>query len=423
MTLRFPAPAVNLDRHRRPSLRRAIRAIGSGSWSRAELERDISQATLALYGTPGEDAFGGSAVHLPASVPAYLRVLEELDVRTDGSAAAAYATRALAEGTPSITASGTGGLVGFQTLSDSFALALTANVVVKRMPEVEVIPVVTKSGILPTESAIATTTAVAENTVVSSSDPTFAPAAWSLSKLIALRTLSSEVFDDMADPDAWLNRILSRDIALLQDSQILEGSGAGANITGIRNRSGLTTSSWTAGANGSTPAADDLVKMVFDIYLANATPTGWIMAPRTLQNIALLKDSSLRPIFTADSLFADRNGGGAMYPRCAGSLLGLPVYVTTTVPTNETQGTSNAATHIFCGDFSQLKIVERAAVTIQSAFSDPSLRAPGLETVRLDLRRSNQALLSTDQELVTAGLRTSVAIGQPKAFSVSTGII
>lgn len=396
-------PNVNLNRLRRPSLRRAMGYLETRSFRGAELERDLTQATAELFGGPEHERDEG--IYLPSSTATYLAVLDELAIRTQDSEAAKYAVRALTEGINSVTYGNTVGaaLVPPQFLQDSFALALTANVVLKRMPDVETIEVTSRTGILPKESAIATTSTSAEAGALISSDPTTGATSWSLQKLIAFRTASNELMNDAPLIDRILNRLLSRDVGLLQDFQLLEGSGAGNNVTGIRNYAGLTTSSWVPATNGSTPTTDDLTKMIFDIYSANANPTAWIMHPRTMQKIALLKDSSGRPILSAEGLFSDRSAAGQFtYPRCAGLLLGLPVYLSTQVLTNETQGSSSVASHIIIGDFTRAKVLERGAV---------------------QLFLSGDAAFNLDETLVRAAIRTTVVIDQAAGLSVATGII
>ena len=410
-------PNIVLNRPQRPSISRAIRAVRRGTWKGAELERDLSQATAELFGKgfrgegDGEDdSATGDGFMLPTTPLAYAHVLEQTAIRTPASAFGQMAVRALAEGANAVTigGSGTGGLVPVQFLQDEFVLALTSAVALRNMPEVRVVPVNSNVVELPRESANAAAAAVAENGTITPNDPTLAVQEFALKKQARLQLFSNELLAD-SNPaiDRFITQTLGRDIGLFQDSQFLEGSGSGANVKGLRNYSGLTTSSWTAATNGSTPGADDLVKLPYDIFKANARNSAFIMHPRTLQNIALLKDAQGRYMFTDNSVWGGPQlqvtKDGFTYPSAAiGKLMGYPVYMSTQVLINETQGSSSAATHIIYGDFSKVLILERQAVNIFT---------------------SEHYVMNADQTAVRVTARSTVAVTQPTAVAVATGII
>jgi HK97 family phage major capsid protein len=406
------APAVNLHRPSRPSIARAIRALQKGSWKGAELERDLSQATAAIYGKgvrDEDDDSVGDGLMIPSTPYAYANVLEQAAIRTPASVFGSAAVRALAEGTSALgSVTSAGALVPIQFLSNEFVIALTSAVALRNMPEVRTVPVNSNIIELPRESAQATTAAVAENGTISSADPTFAVQELALKKQAALRTFSNELIAD-SNPaiDSYIMQTLARDIALFQDLQYLEGSGSGANVNGLVNYSGLTTSSWAAATNGSTPGADDLVKLPYDIFKANGRPTAFIMHPRTLQNIALLKDGAGRYLFTDVSVWGGPmlqvTKDGFTYPSAAvGKLLGYPVYLSTQISTTRTQGSASTATNIYYGDFRNLVILERQAINVFL---------------------SAHFAMNNDQTAVRATARSTVALLQPTAFAKATGIL
>ena len=403
---------VNLHRAHRASLTRAVRAVRRGSWKGAELERDLAQATAAIFGGPetDDDSFR-SGFSFPLGAASYVHLMEEAGIRTDPQITPAIrdaAVRAFAEGTPSLTVSGAGVLTPIQYATDKFAMALTSSVALRNMPEVDTFPASGPVVELPRESVAATAAALAENATITATDPTFAMQEFPLRKQGSLKLISNESLKDAGPAlDSYVSKSLARDIALLQDSQYLEGSGAGVNVRGIRNYTGLTTSSWTAAANGSTPTADDLVKMVYDIYKANARMSAWIMHPRTLQNIALLKDANGRYIFTDMATWGGPQTlvtvDGFTYPSASvGKLLGFPVYMSTQILINETQGASNVATHILYGDFRSALIIDRLAI---------------------DIFASEHFAMNADQTAVRAVARSTVGLLQPLAFAAATGII
>ena len=410
------AAMVNLGRPRQPSLQRALQALRADdvSWTGAELERDIAQAAAELY----SDGVQPRAIAIPTA-DSYLRVLAEVGVRTPASEAARYATRAMSEGVGGLNTATIGntagaGLVGFDNLVDNFALALTSSVVLRGLPDISVVPVSTATGSLPAETGIATTGAAAENSALSSTDPAISGLAYTLRKIAAYRVLSNELFHDVDNRQVWLQRTLSRDIGLAADVAYLEGSGAGVNVTGVRNYGGLTTSSWVAAANGSTPGSDDLINMLGDIYRANAAPTAFIMAPRTWTNILKLKGSTGTYLFPPDAIFAAPVApGGYTYPRLAGNLWGVPVYLTTTIPVTETRGSSSVASHIIVGDFSRAVVPYRPVVEVSRLTAADAI----------SLRLSADALFANDQTALLATMRTTLLLTQPLAFSVASGLL
>lgn len=416
-----PSPAVgsnvNLNRVRQPSIAKAIRAISRHSWRGAELERDLSQATRALVpwnGEKGDDDESESdyanALTLPTSIDAYRMVLEETGVKTPASEFGRYAARALGEGTSALgSVTSAGAITPIQFLTDQFVLALTSAIVLRQMPEVLVVPVTSNIVELPRESAAAAGAALAENATITPNDPTLALQEFAIKKQARLQLFSNELLND-SNPaiNTIVNRMLARDLALLQDAQYLEGTGSGANVTGLATYSGLTTSSWVAATNGSTPSADDLINMVFDIYAANANTTAFIANPRTLKNIVKLKDASGRYIFTSYASWGGPRmqplGGTTMYypSKAVGDLNGIPVYLSTQVSITRTQGSSSAATNLYYGDFTKALILERQAV---------------------DIFMSEHFAMNADQVAVRVTGRSTVALTQPTAFAKATGII
>lgn len=409
------AANVNLNRPVRPHLGRAIRALARGSWKGAELERDISQATAALVPwngarEDGDDDAPARALTLPTSIDAYRMVLEEASIKTTGSELSRLAVRALGEGSSALgSVTSAGSLVPIQFLTDQFVLSLTSAIVLRQMPEVQVVPVTSNIVELPRESAAAPGAAYAENSAITPNDPTFALQEFQIKKQARLQLFGNELLND-SNPaiNGVINRMLARDVALLQDSQYLEGSGSGANVRGIRNYSGLTTSSWVAATNGSAPGGDDLIGMVFDIYTANANPSAFVMHPRTLKNIIKLKDAQGRYLFTSYASWGGPRmqsvpGSDLTYPsKAVGDLNGIPVYLSTQVLITETQGTSSAASHIIYGDFNRCFILERQAV---------------------DIFLSEHYAMNADQTAVRVTARSTVALTQPTAFAVATGIV
>lgn len=414
-------PRINLNRPVRLSLGRMIHGALTrrNGWQKGyELEKDFSDFVREKY-LAGPDGASPDSVCVPSTPFAFSDALYNLGVQTDGASSPAlkeWATKALSEsvgGTNSVSYGNLTGaaLVPPQFLQNAFVLALTSAVALRKIASVQSIPVNSNVIQLPRENTVATTTSAAEAGALSSSDPAFATQSFVVQKQYGYRTYSNELLRD-SNPaiDAYIAQTLVRDIALFQDKQFLEGSGSGTNLQGIKGYSGLTTSSFVAATNGSTPGGDDLIKMVYDIRKANTEPDAWIMHPRTLQNIQLLKDGIGRYLFSDQTVWGapdlNPNGDGGFnptYPNAAvGRLLGYPVYLSTQINITLTQGGSSAATYLILGNFAFCKILERQG---------------------LEIATSEHVAFANDQTAVRGLARAALALTQPTAFSVPTGII
>jgi HK97 family phage major capsid protein len=407
MTLSFPITNVNLNRPRQPSLLRAIRAMRRSDWAGAALERDLSQAAQAIF---GYHELNPSAMVLATTPTEYRDVLDAAGVTTHAS----EALRALGEGTS--TFSGATALsIAPQYLTGEFAMPLVGAQVLRQMPEVNVIPVQSNVVEFPRQSAVGQAQTLAENTGATLSDFTPALGEIPIRKSIRLLLSSSELYEDADDPttnggsligrvgaEVLFQRAVAFELSAWLDQQELEGAGTGSLIKGIRNFSGLTTSSWVATTNGSTPGGDDIAAMLQDIFTANATPTALVMHPRTFFKIARLKDSTGNYIFLGLAAAATTDVVDYSKPRRVGSLWGASLWLTTSVPITDSQGSNNAATHILYGDFSKLWILARQGIEL---FFSPDYA------------------MNADQWAIRATARETVAASQSAAFSVATGLI
>jgi HK97 family phage major capsid protein len=216
------------------------------------------------------------------------------------------------------------------------------------MPEVQIVPVSSNIVELPRESTAAAAAAVAEAGTISPNDPTLSLQEFALKKQARLQLFSNELLSD-SNPaiDRVVMGMLARDVALLQDSQYLEGSGSGANVTGLADllgpddlELGGRDERLHAGRRRLGEAA------VRHLQGERPNPTAFVMHPRTLQNIALLKDAQGRYIFTDVSVWG---GPQLLVPSATGSptrvrrsadLLGYPVYLSTQISITRTQGSS-----------------------------------------------------------------------------------
>jgi HK97 family phage major capsid protein len=110
-----------------------------------------------------------------------------------------------------------------------------------------------------------------------------------------------------------------------------------------------------------------------------------VMAPRTLIKSALLKDTLTQPMRKPDIL------------------ANVPFLATTSVPINQTHGTSNVASEAIVGDFRQLMFGLRTSLRIQLL---------------------QERFLGDNMQLgFLADLRVDVALRHPQSFCEVVGIL
>ena len=215
-------------------------------------------------------------------------------------------------------------------------------------------------------------------------DATFDSVTLTAQFLGGIAKISRELVADASNCDQVVMNCFARAIAVEMDRAALIGSGVSPEPKGIKNVSGIGAVSM--GVNGLALANFD---PLVDSYRAlldgnSAPPTAFIMANRTLAATAKLKDSQNQPM------------------RIPQLLQNIPFYSTSKLPINETQGSSNAASSIFAGDWSQLMVGLRSAVTI--------------EILR-------EAYMTNAQLGIAAFVRFDVAPTHPEAFCRIAGVL
>lgn len=194
--------------------------------------------------------------------------------------------------------------------------------------------------------------------------------------------VSNELLED-SDPGAAgvIEDAFARQFALGLDQAALFGDGISPNPTGLFNTAGVPKVNH--GTNGSIPTNHDwLVQGVGNVLGQNFVPSAAILSPRTATTLALLKDSTGQPLRAPE---------------------GLPAaFVTNQVPNNFTTGTSNVTSAIFVGDFSQLYVGIRTDFRIKTI---------------------DQRWADTNQTGFLAQMRLDIAVAQPLAFQIDTGLL
>lgn len=223
----------------------------------------------------------------------------------------------------------------------------------------------------------------AENTDVAESDPTFGIVTLEAKSLAVLVKVSIELLQDSVNIDEILQTVLINAMALELDRAAFFGSGTGNQPLGLFNISGMNSVSM--GANGAAPSSyDPLIDAIYELEVDNAgAPSAAVFHPRTAKTFRKLKDSQNNPLQIPDVVKT------------------LPMLTTTSVPINQTQGTSNDCSSIITGDFSQAMLGIRQQLVIQ----------------RLD-----QTFAKSLQVGFLASLRADVAFAHPESFCKIIGI-
>lgn len=224
----------------------------------------------------------------------------------------------------------------------------------------------------------------AENAEITASDPTFDAVTLAPKKLATLVKVSRELLEDSVNIGEALEAAFVGALSVEMDRAMLFGSGSSNQPTGLFSISGINSVSM--GTNGAAVTNyDNLIDLLYEVAVDNgASPSAFIMHPRTQAAFAKLKDTANNPLNEPDMTKALRR------------------LVTTAVPITQTQGSSSVASTVLTGDFSKMLIGVRR----------------GLEITRLDQRYAE-----FDQVAFRATLRVDVAVENPVHFAKLIGVI
>lgn len=187
----------------------------------------------------------------------------------------------------------------------------------------------------------------AENADVATSDMTFGSVSFVPKSLAVIVTASRELIEDSLNLDEALRLSFAAALGGELDRVALIGSGTGSEPKGVSNTSGV--GSYSMGTNGAALSDwSPFVEALNVLQTANAQdPTAVIIAPRSNKEIGLLADSTGQPL------------------RRPQSIENLPFLVTSKLPINETQGTSNAASRAVMGYFPDVLVGVRSELRVE----------------------------------------------------------
>ncbi|HWF31128.1 MAG TPA: phage major capsid protein [Solirubrobacteraceae bacterium] len=288
--------------------------------------------------------------------------------------------RALAEG-----AGGTGGYAVPSPLA-TYTIDLIRNAARVVEAGATTVPMESETLTVPRLSAPPSAEWHVENEPLGESDPAFDRVTMKAHTVAVMTKISMELFEDIsASASDRISNSLIQAIALELDRVALRGSGTGAEPLGLRNQEGIELRSMgTNGGKLTNWAA--LIAAVGALKGRNIMPTGIIESSRTAETLAGLTDTLGQPLM-APSYVSD-----------------IPVYETNQVPNNTKQGTSNAASEIYLGRWSDLLIGVRPSIGIR-------------------LRQLNERFADNLQIGLIAWLRADIAVAHPQSFNVITGVI
>lgn len=245
---------------------------------------------------------------------------------------------------------------------------------------------------VPVVRSSVSVTSYGESATIATSDPGLDFVTLDPKKLAALTKVTTEALED-SKPElrVVIANSLVKDLAVELDRQLVNGNGTGANILGLLNQPGLTAGPST-GTNGTALSFSLLADTAAayeaaDNVMESAT---WLMHPRTWASVRKLQDSQGMPIFA-------QNPTEALRP----TIFGRPVYLSSNIPTNVTQGTATDTTSLLLFDASQVVIgVAR----------------------QVELKISEDQYFTSDEVGMRVTCRYDLALPQPTAVVKTSGI-
>lgn len=229
-----------------------------------------------------------------------------------------------------------------------------------------------------------------ENAALAASDMTLEQVELTARTLGAYVKSSVELIEDSAPGiEDVIENAMASALALELDRAALRGSGTPPEPRGVRNTTGVAIQS--QGANGAALTSyDALSTAVQTVRANNFEPNAIIYSPRTAGALDRLKDTTNQPL------------------RPPASFDDLRKLVTAQIPENLTQGTATTASEAYVGQWNQLLIGMRQQLVIEAS------------------REASDATDSAFRQLqvhIRAYLRADIAVAQPGAFAVITGIL
>ena len=131
---------------------------------------------------------------------------------------------------------------------------------------------------------------VAEGAAKPEAALTFDPRTDLLRKVACWLPVTEEMLEDQAQIRSYIDGRLRAGVMIVEDDQLLNGSGVAPDIQGFRNRTGLADDIARDGAGGESNA-DAIARQITAIRVATSMePDGIVMNPLNWSSIELMKD-------------------------------------------------------------------------------------------------------------------------------------
>jgi HK97 family phage major capsid protein len=245
--------------------------------------------------------------------------------------------------------------VGQQSLGqvmsrDAFAAELTATEDMRRGPWLGILPQLRRRlrivDLLPVAAMDNNTLfytkesgsfAGAKTTKEGSTKPEAGPT-WTDAEAVA-RTLAvfykirKQILSDVSAMRGIIDSRLRYEVELLLETEVLLGKGADPELEGILHTTGLGVVKYTASPAGATFVAEQVLRSITTVYLANAEADGIVLAPTDWQTALLSKST-----YEASTGVTGGSGefiGGGPFSVTPTQLWGLPVVVSPSMKENE----------------------------------------------------------------------------------------
>ena len=302
------------------SIVKAIKAMTTGNWSGAELEKEASDEISRKTGKSPRGIF----------IPSDIRWQRDL------------ISGASADG---------GALVATNLLAGSFIEALRARMVVKQAGALVLSGLVGDVAI-PAQNAVNSASWVAENAAVTEVNPTYRQVTMAPKTLGTFTDISRHL---MHQSTPAIETIVRNDIIQTLSNEVdkkaIQGDGTSNTPTGILNTSGI--GSVAMGTNGDQATWAKVVETWKEVATDNANigALGWVTSPLQISRLM-----SIAKVSSSDSVMImnDQN-----------NLMGYKVFSTTNSPDNLTKGTaSGTCSALTFGNFNDLIIGEWGSLDI-----------------------------------------------------------
>lgn len=269
--------------------------------------------------------------------------------------------KALAEGTTT-----TGGfLVPPQWMQELFAETRRQGNALRRYGWLNVHPVTdTNQVLLPKGSGSATVGWVAENAAKPSADQAFAQVAVNIFTAAGISKLSKQLVDD-SSPTATdvATRELASLMGVLEEQAAINGTGTG-QPRGILNTTGVNAVALAT--NTAVATLDALLDAIVAIQTSYfGAPNGALVSPRRLAFLQKAKDGGGQYLLAAPGTRGPNGGSGLLATQAPIEILGIPIGVSTNIPTNLGVGTNQDA--IIVGDWNEAHWFQRQDMTLDSS--------------------------------------------------------